>query len=1123
MNFKRRTVAGFLFFSAALAVTSANAQIATGEINGTIRESSGAVIPDAAVELRNTETGVIRTIQTNGVGIYVFPSVLPGTYALSVKKPGFRTVEQLGIPLTVAASISFDFTLEPAAVTSTVVVHSAATTLDTQTSGLSTEISQAQVVDTPTNGRNFTSLLITVPGASPINEGQSGGGWATQPVGKFDYPAFSGQENYSTLFFIDGVNDYSGRYAGDNVEPIIDDIAEVDVLHHTDNTASGQVLGATVNVATKGGTNDLHGAAWEFLRNDALDSIGPHVITPKTPLHQNQFGFDAGAPLVLPFYNGRNHTFLFASLEEFRLNTANLTYYLVPTPQQLSGDFSGLLTQAVPVQLYNPFTTRPDPNNPGQYLRDPFPNNQIQSYLDQKTVALAELLFPPPVQTPYASTVANGVDTSPNIHDQTLYTLRIDENLGHADSMYVRYTKKRQHNSTTTGLEGGRIQQNPFGYNAGLSYQHLFGSKGLLHGLVGRNYMNQQVLAHDSRVDSSTMPQYFDPAFACGYDVGYGSQKCGLPAFGIPDYPTSATTDEDSVFGVSNTWQYGGDVSWVFGAHQIKGGISFASAGVTDFANGGAVFNYSAIQTANLESQAGTGYGLASFFMGLPNQAVRTGSRTTGLPGTWNDGGYVQDTWKINDHLTANFGLRYDVGVFGYTRTNGQVDATGNWSLATGIYTLQRNPGLCSAVGQAPCIPGTALPDHVDVSTQNNGRIWSTQYGNVQPRVGVIYQFNRKLVLHAGYGRMVDIWSNVIQHEQNIAAQWPSTTSSGSTPNQIDVDTLAENYAPPVSLPGPNPYSQLSWYTDPKGKTPYSDQWNIGIQGQVVSDTVVTVDYAGSRDSNLALGAFNNVGRTPGSLGSDRPYPYLVPTFYTQFTGSSNYNALELTVSHRFSHGLNFLVSYTWSKEINVGADGDFLTGYDIRDPYHPELDRGPAGDNVPQNLAISGVYRPDFRFENRFVNQIVTGWSLGGIITAHSGQPFTTTLGVDNAEIGTSEPEDRPNVTGKPKLDHPIHHPDGSVTWFNTGAFTAPPPLSHGDEGRNILSADPYTNIDLSLARDFPIWTEERRLQLRIDAFNVGNFYEYGVPDTIYGTPNFGVTYPSGNRILQGSAKIIF
>lgn len=1121
-----RICAVFVVF-AGLVIPSAQAQLATGDINGTVHESSGAVIEGATVTLTNDQTGTARTVQTNHDGIYVFPSVLPGTYDLSVGKTGYGTVKKLGIPLTVGSSISSDFTLGPATVQSTVVVQAAATTLDTQTAGLSTELSETEIVDEPTNGRNFTSLLVTVPGASPINEGQSAGGWSSQPTGAFTYPAFSGQNNYSTLFFIDGVNNYGGIYAGDNINPIIDDIAEIDVLHHTDNAASGQVLGATVNVVTKGGTNNLHGAAWEYIRNDALDSKGPHVTTPKTPLHQNQFGFNVGAPLVLPFYNGRNRTFLFGSMERFQEDTANLLYYLVPTPAQLSGDFSSLLTQSIPVQLYNPFTTRPDPNNPGQYLRDPVPGNQMQSLVDPKAAALAAMEYPAPVQTPYASNVANGVDTSPDIHDQALYTFRVDETLDKADSMFVRFTKVRTLTESSAGIVGARIQQDPFGYNAGLNYQHEFGSRGLLHALVGRNFLSQKDFAHDSRVNSAEMGQYFNPSFVCGFTSpatpGYGPQGCILPGLGIPDYPSGSVTDEDSVNGVSNDWQFGGDVSWVLGAHQIKGGVTFSTAGQTEQAIGGAVFNYSAVQTANLESEAGTGYGFASYLMGLPNQAVHTGSDTTALPGTWVDGGYVQDTWKVSDHFTVNLGLRYDVGKFGHTDEDGTLSATGNFSMRTGDYTLQVNPGPCSTTKAAPCIPGGTLPPHVDVTTQPNGTIWHTQFKNVQPRIGLTYQITPKLVGHVGYGRMVDVWSNVIQHEVNIVGGWPSVTSWSSTPNQVQVTDLAENVVPATTVPGPNPYGQLGWYVDPQGKTPYSDQWNLGLQAQVTPSTVITADYVGSHDGNLALGTFNNVGTTPGSLGSDRPYPYMVPTFYTEFEGRSSYNALQLTANHRIAQGLTFLVSYTWSKDLNIGADGDFLQGYNLRNPYNPDADKGPAGNNVPQNLSVSGVYQPPFHVSNRLANGLIHGWVFSGIASAYSGQPYTVTLGVDNAEIGTSLPEDRPNVVGNAHLSHPIHNPDGSVTWFNVQAFVAPPPLSHGDEGRNAYRGDDALNFDASLSRDLSIWEDRFKLQLRIDGFNVGNFYQYGLPDSTYATPNFGIALPSGNRVLQGSMKFLF
>jgi len=248
-----------------------------------------------------------------------------------------------------------------------------------------------------------------------------------------------------------------------------------------------------------------------------------------------------------------------------------------------------------------------------------------------------------------------------------------------------------------------------------------------------------------------------------------------------------------------------------------------------------------------------------------------------------------------------------------------------------------------------------------------------------------------------------------------------------------------------------------------------------------------------------------------------------VPTFYTEFTGASSYNALQLTANHRIAQGLTFLVSYTWSKALNLGADGDFLQGYNLRNPYDPYADKGPAGNNVPQNLSVSGVYQLPFHLENRLANGLIHGWILSGIVSAYSGQPYTVTLGVDNAEIGTSEPEDRPNVVGNPHLSQPIHNPDGSVTWFNIHAFAPPPPLSHGDEGRNAYHGDPYTDVDASLMRDLPIWRERYKLQLRIDGFNVGNFYRYGVPDTTYGTPNFGIALPGGNRILQGSMKFVF
>ncbi|MGC1781748.1 MAG: carboxypeptidase-like regulatory domain-containing protein [Acidobacteriaceae bacterium] len=1100
-------------------------QNATGNINGTVHERSGAVVPAATTILENVQTGVVRTVQTNNNGIYVFPSVLPGTYNLSVSKAGFQTSVRSDIPLTVNASISFDFTLSVSNVKTSVVVRANAETLNTQTAGLSTTITQSQVVGEPLNGRNFTALLITVPGASPITTSPNLG-YANQPIGAYSYPSFNGQANIQTLFFIDGALDFGTRYNGAVINPIPDDISQLGVLNHTDDASAGGVLGGVVNVVTKGGTNEFHGAAWEFIQNDALDSKGPYVTTPKTPLHQNQFGFNVGGPIILPHYNGKRRTFFFGSLEEYRLSTASLSYSLVPTPAQLGGDFSGLLTQSVPAQLYNPFSTRPDPNNPGEYLRDPIKGNQMQGLLDAKAAALAKLMYPAPVPTPYPSNVANSIDTDPIVKNQTQYTYRIDETITDQDSIFVRYTKQRMVNiSPYSAVSGSEAEVDPFGYNAVLSYQHLFGSRGLMHLLVGRDFMALKQINYNTRVNGSTMPSYFNPSFACGFALGYGPQKCNLPTLSIPDYPT--VSDYNEVPQSVDAWQYQGDFSWLFGAHALRWGASFIPGALTDVIGGGSGMNYSAVQTSNLESAAGTGYGLASYLMGVPTLVSTTGAGTPTLTSTWTASGYAQDTWKVKSNFTVNLGLRYDFWHNGYLKQNGTLAATGNWDLTTGNYVMQVNPGLCSAVGKAPCIPGSGLPAHVTVSTQNHGTILFNNHRNIQPRIGLNYQMYPGTVLRAGYGRIYDVWTDAMEATMQLEELWPSASTYNNSTNQTTVDTLMENVTGPTFLPPANPYNQLDWYTEPHAKTPYSDQWNFGVEQRVTPDTTVTFDYVGSHDGNLDIGFWDNVAKTPGQGGNpnDRPFPYLTPTFDTSHTNRSSYNALQVTAKHRVGYGLTFLVSYAWSKSLDIGADGNYLADYAVRNPYNIDADKGPAGFNLPQNLVVSGVFQLPFHLENRFTNQLVHGWTLGGIISAHSGQNFTVILGVDNADIGnTFAPEDRPNLVGNPKLSHPIHGlGGGSVTWFNTSAFVAPPPLSHGDEGRNILLADPYTDFDLSLARDFPIFSDKRRLQFHIDAFNAGNFYQYGVPDATYGTPNFGTAIPAGNRVLQVAMKFLF
>src|SRR5438477_7186812 len=333
------------------------AQIATASLNGTVSDPSGAVIPGATVNLKNVATNGERTTNTNSAGQYVLVNISPGRYTLTVHKDGFSTVAHPEFTLQVNQSSTLDFSLHVGSAVESVTVEAAEAGLQTSTSELGSVIDRRAVNDLPLNGRNFTQLLNLTPGVSAVNTSQNGGSqqFAGNTVGSFSFPSINGQTNRSNFFLLDGLNDQESFSSTYSVPPIVDDIQEFKVDSHNDQAQFGGVLGGVVNVVTKSGTNQFHGEAWEFFRNSALDARNP--ITGINLLHQNQFGANIGGPALLPHYNGRNRTFFFGSYEGVRRHEGNANQSLVPTPAQLSGDFSSFLLLPKPVQLYNPYST----------------------------------------------------------------------------------------------------------------------------------------------------------------------------------------------------------------------------------------------------------------------------------------------------------------------------------------------------------------------------------------------------------------------------------------------------------------------------------------------------------------------------------------------------------------------------------------------------------------------------------------------------------------------------------------------------------------------------------------------------------------------------------------------
>jgi len=743
----RRSIAGSVFLAiAALAVLTIplKAQVASASISGTLRDSSGGVIPQATVVLHNVATGVDRTVTTNETGSYVMLYIPPGDYTLQVEKAGFATVTQAKFTLVVNQNSIADFTLPVAATGQKVTVEAVAPTLQTAAAELGTAIAGREVNDLPLNGRNFTELLTLTPGVNPANVSQNSSGYGATPIGSFTFPSVNGMNNRNNYFMLDGTDDtgdYVSTYA---VPPIIDAIQEFKVESHADSARVGGAMGGIVDVVTKSGTNELHGTAWDFLRNKSLDAQEAlFTSVPKKHFTQNQFGGTIGGPVVVPRYNGRNRTFFFFGYQGYRKHIANQSLYRVPTAQELSGNLSD-----EPFQIYNPFSTRPDPSNPSLLIRDPFLNNMIPSNLiDPNAVLLAKAFYPAPVTTPFPQ--FNGLDTSPSILRSDETNARVDEQLGTRNTLWFRWSRFKEPNLTSgpTGRENSEVV---LANNIAGNWVHLFGPSSVLHLQFARVKMTDTFSQFHTTHGKDIFNQLtINKHYLCGFPVGGGA--CFLPITLIAgNFPYVGELDFFNVD--ANAYEQRGDFELVHGKHIFSVGYDLNSTN-DPWGVGFTQLMFDSFPTSNPQV-SGTGSALASFLLGVPSTSFYE-NVSPPMHGGWIDGMYFQDQWKATSRLTVNLGLRYDLtllSILGSIKDGS--NAIGQMDFGRGLYILQRLVGSCDVLKTAPCIPGGMLPPHVIV-----GKLQDNSYDNIQPRIGLAYRLNDRTVIRAGYGRVFDNWA----------------------------------------------------------------------------------------------------------------------------------------------------------------------------------------------------------------------------------------------------------------------------------------------------------------------------------------------------------------------------
>jgi hypothetical protein len=1136
----------FAMVSVALTSSFMVGQTTTGQITGTVEDSTGAAISDATIVATNVDTHFARSVQSGGHGEYLITLLPIGNYEVNISRTGFQAVVEQAIKLDVNQSITISPKLKVGGSQSVVTVQAQNEQLNASSSSLGTVIGEKEVNDLPLNGRNFTQLLTLVPGATPIstsqgaNIGTDDGSTVALPGSAFSNPSINGQQNRETLYLLDGVVNTDFRTTTYTVLPIVDGISEFKLQSHNDDPAFGSVLGGVVNLLTKSGTNSFHGSGWEFLRNNIFDARNPFSDinsdgspAPVGTFRQNEFGVSIGGPVWLPkIYNGRNKTFFFFAYEGWRYTTPVRNYYTVPTAAQLGGNFQQSIGNSNTL-IYDPTTTALNAAGTG-YTRQAFNDSiipagridtQIQSYL---SYYLDAPNFTPTVTEPYNEFLSSSSENNSNN-----YQGRIDQQIGHKDTIFFRWSNMfDQIISPETHTASADTYFN--GLNIGAGITHIF-SPNLIGNINGGRASRGFSFAYPSTLGTSELSSL---GFA-GLDT-YGPLGINF------DQVYSGTDLQGPALRRNSSWSVGGQLTYQRGRHSM----SFGSMVIDDYrsqSGSSQHFTFDNDVTSDPQNSSTTGNALASALLGYPNTGgfglenlIKYSIPTYGIFGG--------DSWKVNPKLTVNLGIRYDhlnqpnitAGM-----NNGFDFDTGNWEIGGG-----KLPGACVTTGAAPCIPGTSTDAATDLAaiTGNDGSVAgshiivaasptrapasvNTEFG---PRVGFAYRVYPTTVVSGGFGISYDTLNGVNQTLSNSIGEWPAKGSVTHTyytlgTPLIDVSTAETTIGNPLTTGGP--FSDFDYYYSPKEKPLYSDQFNLKVEQTVAKNTLLSIGYVGSVSRRLDYGGTANsaVHPTTGSRAAilaDTPYPYMTQFVYDSSIGNGDYHSLQVKLEKQMSHGLYFLISYTWSKSLDdtsghFGAENG-VGGPAIQDYYTPESNRGVSGYDVPHFLSIAGLYAFPAGKGKRFFNSgplsyVLGGWQLNTIAQLQSGQAYTLGVNGDPANIGNSG-YGRPNLVGNPFVAH-ISKEEA----YNPAAF-AVPVGTFGDVGRNTLRGGSYHSDDLSLFKSFQ-FTERRSVEFRAEAFNVFNIINYGTPDTTITDTSAGVIggMVGSPRQLQFALKLNF
>lgn len=1064
------------------AALTGHAQVDTGTIIGTVKDTSGAVVPGAAVTATEINTGIKTDVKSGADGNYVITPLKIGSYTVSVDANGFQKVVQQNVVLNVQATVRVDFSLQVGSVTQTVEVSGAPPLVQTTNASLGTVVGSQQVEELPLNGRRYTDLTALTSGVAKVIEGPVNGG--SSPTngntgGSFSVNGTRGDQNN---FVLDGIQNNSNDNGDISFLSSPDAIAEFKIQTTNYSAEFGRSAGGVVNATTKSGTNQFHGEVFEFLRNESMDARGFFEPSnqPKAPYKQNMFGGTLGGPIK------KDKTFFFVDYQGNRIHQANTYYETIPTLAERTGDFSGILGAQTGVdalgrpiyenEIYDPSTTR---TANGSTVRDGFgfdpttglPISGQANIIPQASMStLAQnvlALYPAP--TIKGALANNYVVNEPSTNQADQFDVRVDQNVSTATQIFGRFSYDKELRDTAPPFPG---IADGGSYNTGTRPLHAVASVFGWTQTVSPTMVNSLRLGFNRVHYIANLPSYgqvYPPASLAIPGQPNDPSINGLATFAPSGYRRVGEPLYTPTKSVSQQFILNDTFSWIHGKQTIKMGpqIVYDQFNLLQIGQPRGYMGFSGQFTAvDPGQQAGSGNSVADMLVGLPivsriSTVTYFGNRQHVY------GGFAEDSYKLTQSLTLDLGVRYDY--------------------ITPLHEAHnRQSNFWYATGQIIPAGTSGYPKNLEV----------TDKADFAPRVGLAYSpfSSQRLVVRAGYGRFFSPQEirtgDPLQTDYNLPFFYePTFQSDGLTPAL----TLASGWPTldPANAVLPGVTSQ-DWYPH----TPVVDEWNLNIQYQLPGQVLLTAAYVGNKATHLQVLVDRNQIPTPGPTfnQSSRPYAQYGPFTSIENHGNSTYESFQLTAEKRTSHGLYLLSSFTFGKSINDQPEICCNAPWP-QDSYNLRAEKGLSDFDNRARWVTSFDYALPIGQGHRFLNQgktadlVLGGWHLGGIVTFRAGFPFSPAMDYDPTNTG-SQGLLRTNRIGKGTLSNPT--PD---LWFNLNDFPLPTCYCFGNSGKNVLEGPGEKSADISLRKYFDL-SERYRLEFRGEFYNAFNNPVFSQPD---------------------------